>query len=87
MANKPDNNWEDKLIDLVEEEIELASGKSKQHFSKKCKMNNILELVRKIRQNTVRDVLGGIKSIKEEYPCCRECKKECENQIIKTLKQ
>ena len=45
---KKQQNFEDKLIDLIEEEIVLATGdKSKEHFSDKCNMNDILDLVRK----------------------------------------
>ena len=45
-------NWENKLIDLIEEEIELASGvKSKEHFSQDCRMNDCLDLVRKTLAN------------------------------------
>jgi len=38
----------DELVDLIEEEIELASGvKSKEHHSGKCVMNDIISLVAK----------------------------------------
>ena len=62
----PKTNWEDKLIDLVEKEIELASGvKSKEHFSGDCRMNDILELVRKTRQEAIQEVLGEVDYIIE----------------------
>ena len=70
-------NWEDKLIDLVEKEIELASGvKSKEHFSGECKMNDILELVRKTRQTAKLEVLGKLEkreSINLKDASCDEC--------------
>ena len=48
MPNQQIKNWQDKLIDLIEEEIVLATGdKSKKHFSGKCNMNEILDLVGK----------------------------------------
>jgi hypothetical protein len=38
--------WQIKLIDLIEEEIVLATGvKPKKHHSGKCKMNEILDFV------------------------------------------
>ena len=38
--------WRDKIIDLIEREIFLSTGKrSKEHWSGECKMNDILRLV------------------------------------------
>ncbi len=70
MPKPKDNNldWEDKLFDLVEKEIELASGiKSKEHFSGDCKMNDILDLVRKTRQQAVREVLEEVEEMEEIF--------------------
>ena len=43
--------WYDKLTDLIEEEIVLSTGiTAKEHFSGDCRMNDIVELVRKIEK-------------------------------------
>jgi hypothetical protein len=43
--------WYDKLTDLIEEEMVLSTGvKAKEHFSGDCRMNDIVELVRKIEK-------------------------------------
>ncbi len=41
----------DKIIDLIEEEIKLASGNSKEHFSGECKMNEIIECIQKLAKS------------------------------------
>ena len=61
--------WEEKLTDIVEEEIYFATGdKSDGHFSRDCKMNEIIELVKqekdKAKKDTAREIvkelqLGG----------------------------
>ena len=74
------NNWENKLVDLIEEEIELASGvKSKKHFSGDCKMNDILELVRKTRQDAQREALEKVIKPKLEYCLKQNGLRHCKN--------
>lgn len=54
MPNKQTNDWE--LVDLIEEEIELATGiKSKTHHSGDCRMNDILAFVEKEKEKARKD--------------------------------
>jgi len=71
---KKSKKWEDKLISLIEKEIELATGnKSREHFSGDCKMNEILEFVRN-REKAVREEMRtGIENlIAEEMLICHQ---------------
>ena len=44
-----EEDWYDKLLDLIEEEIVLATGvKGEEHFSGDCRINDIMELVRNL---------------------------------------
>lgn len=54
--NKP-KHWKEKLLDLIDEEIELASGKlidELHHSGGDCRMNDILAFVEKLIKNAER---------------------------------
>src|SRR3990167_5315366 len=61
--------WEEKLTDLILEEVYLATGnKSKEHFSGDCNVNEILQFVKQLeaksKKETAREIvkelqLGG----------------------------
>lgn len=75
-------SWEDKLVDLIEKEIELASGKkSKEHFSGSCVMNNILELVQRKITESIQEGYnrGRLKCLEQHYG--KELKKDNHSEV------
>lgn len=60
-------DWQDKLIDLIEEEIVLATGiKNKEHHSGDCRMNEILRFVEEEIRQAQEEMLERIKLEKME---------------------
>ena len=68
MRKTKQKKWEFRLTDLIEKEIELASGKkSKVHFSGDCKMNSIIELVKKEIIGARMEIIEEIEEIDDIY--------------------
>ena len=68
MRKTKQKKWEFRLTDLIEKEIELASGKkSKVHFSGECVMNDIIELVQKEIIGARMEIIEEIEEIDDIY--------------------
>ena len=58
---KKQQTWEEKLTDLVLDEIYLATGsKSKKHFSGDCNVNEILQFVKQLEAKSKKDTAREI---------------------------
>src|SRR4030042_1160802 len=84
-------NWENKLTDLIEEEIELATGiKVKEHFSGDCRINEILQLVREEIEEAEKRGRGlgewlGQRDLKNIEEIRKEARKEIIEEIWEML--
>ena len=93
MVKKQKEDWQDRLVDLVEYESYLMTGnKSKKHFSGKCVMNDILDLVREEIKKENQELLKKTEKEIEKYfkglimiPNPQATKKELIKTLIKNL--
>jgi hypothetical protein len=72
--SKEKQNYQDKLVELIEEETYLATGvKTKEHWSGDCNMNKILKLVEQEIEKARQEERERItKKIKKRLDYCQQ---------------